>query len=94
MVAATQRVVHSPKVHTFGSLVYNAREGKYYQEEPYRNIEVVDRIGIGDAYISVRCMVCWPMIFSCQKAVEYGNATSAVKNTHTRRPAFFRSGGD
>ena len=81
VVAATQRVVHSPKVHTFGSLVYNAREGKYYQEEPYRNIEVVDRIGSGDAYISGALYGLLAHDFSCQKAVEYGNATSAVKNT-------------
>lgn len=81
VVAATQRVVHSPKVHTFGSLIYNAREQKYYQEEPYRNIEVVDRIGSGDAYISGALYGLLAHDFSCQKAVEYGNATSAVKNT-------------
>lgn len=81
VVAATQRVVHSPKIHTFGSLAYNAKEDAYYQEEPYRNIEVVDRIGSGDAYISGALYGLLAHDFSCQKAVEYGNATSAVKNT-------------
>lgn len=38
--------------HTFGSVIYSAKEDCYYEEEPYRNIEVVDRIGSGDAYVS------------------------------------------
>ncbi len=61
VVAATQRVVHSPKVHTFGSLIYNAKKDKFYEEEPYQNIEVVDRIGSGDAYISGALYGFWPM---------------------------------
>lgn len=42
IVASTQRIVHSPKVHTFGLLAHE---------------------------------------FDCQKALQYGNATSSVKNT-------------
>ncbi len=52
VIAATQRIVHSPKVHTFGSVIYNTGEDRFYTEEPYRNIEVIDRIGSGDAYVS------------------------------------------
>ena len=52
VVASTQRIVHSPKRHTFGSVMYDAVKGAFYEEEPYRDIEVVDRIGSGDAYIS------------------------------------------
>ena len=52
IVASTQRIVHSPKRHTFGSVMYDARKDQYYEEEPYQDIEVVDRIGSGDAYIS------------------------------------------
>ena len=52
IVASTQRIVHSPKRHTFGSVIYDAARDEYYEEEPYRDIEVVDRIGSGDAYIS------------------------------------------
>ena len=48
IVASTQRIVHSPKVHTFGSVIYDARKNTFYEEEPYRNIEVVDRIGSGE----------------------------------------------
>lgn len=81
IVASTQRIVHSPKVHTFGSVIYDARKGKFYEEEPYRNIEVVDRIGSGDAYVSGVLYGLLSEPDDCQRALEIGNATSAVKNT-------------
>ena len=52
VVASTQRVVHSPKTHSFGSCIYDAINDRYVQEPAYENIDVVDRIGSGDAYIS------------------------------------------
>lgn len=81
IVASSQRIVHSPKIHTFGSVIYDARNDCFYEEEPYRNIEVVDRIGSGDAYISGVLYGLLAYDFDCQKALEYGNATSAIKNT-------------
>ena len=51
------------------------------EEEPYRNIEVVDRIGSGDAYISGVLYGLLSEPGNYQRALEYGNATSAVKNT-------------
>lgn len=81
IVASTQRVVHSPKRHTFGSVMYDAKKNEYYEEEPYRDIEVVDRIGSGDAYISGALYGLLTSDFDCAKAIRYGNATSAVKNT-------------
>lgn len=81
VVASTQRIVHSPKVHSFGSVIYNRKEDSYYEEEPYQNIEVVDRIGSGDAYISGVLYGLLAHDFDCRKALEYGNAASAVKNT-------------
>lgn len=81
IMASTQRIVHSPKVHTFGSVIYSAWEDKFYEEEPYRNIEVVDRIGSGDAYISGALYGLLSSGGDCAKAVAYGNATAAVKNT-------------
>lgn len=81
IVASTQRIVHSPKRHTFGSVMYDARRQEYYEEEPYRDIEVVDRIGSGDAYISGALYGLLSSDFDCARAVRYGNATSAVKNT-------------
>ncbi len=81
IVAATQRIVHSPKQHTFGSMIYNAKEDKYYEEEPYRNIEVIDRIGSGDQYCAGVLYGLLSSDMDCQKALVYGNARSAAKNT-------------
>lgn len=81
IVASTQRIVHSPKRHTFGSVIYDAARNEYYEEEPYRDIEVVDRIGSGDAYISGALYGLLSSGGDCQKAIAYGNATAAVKNT-------------
>ncbi len=81
IVASTQRIVHSPKIHTFGSVIYNASSDKVFEEEPYRNIEVVDRIGSGDAYISGVLYGLLSSELDCEKALKYGNATGSVKNT-------------
>jgi 2-dehydro-3-deoxygluconokinase len=81
VVAATQRVVHSPKLHSFGSVIYDAKKDKYYEEEPYRNIEVIDRIGSGDQYCAGVLYGLLSSDMDCQKALIYGNARSAVKNT-------------
>ena len=81
IVASTQRIVHSPKRHTFGSIIYSAKDDTYYEEAPYTDIEVVDRIGSGDAYISgvLYGLLAHPGEY--QRALEYGNAISALKNT-------------
>lgn len=81
VVASTQRIVHSPKRHTFGSIIYCAKEDAYYEEAPYSDIEVVDRIGSGDAYISGVLYGILSHENNYQKALEYGNAISAMKNT-------------
>ena len=52
VVVATRRTVHSPKDHSFGSMIYDAQKDMFFEEEPYEHIEIVDRIGSGDAYIS------------------------------------------
>lgn len=81
IMASTQRVVHSPKIHTFGSVIYSSAEDKFYEEEPYRNIEVVDRIGSGDAYISGVLYGLLSSELDCRRALQFGNATGSVKNT-------------
>ena len=81
VVASTQRVVHSPKIHSFGSIVYDVKKDVFYQERAYENIEVVDRIGSGDAYISGALYGLLKYDMDCEKAMVYGNATAAVKNT-------------
>lgn len=81
IVASTQRIVHSPKIHTFGSVIYESKSDSFYTEPAYENIEVVDRIGSGDAYISGVLYGLLQYDMDCRKALEYGNATSSVKNT-------------
>lgn len=81
VVASTQRTVHSPKVHSFTSVIYDAKEDTYYEEKPYKNIEVVDRIGSGDAYVSGVLYGLLSEGGNCGKALQYGNASSAAKNT-------------
>jgi 2-dehydro-3-deoxygluconokinase len=81
IVASTQRIVHSPREHTFGSIIYSKKEDKFYEEEPYHNVEVVDRIGSGDAYCSGALYGLIAYDNDCRKALEYGNAAGAVKNT-------------
>lgn len=81
VVASTQRTVHSPKKHSFTSIMYSSKEDTYYEEKPYEDIDVVDRIGSGDAYIAgvLYGLLSHPNDY--QTALEYGNATSSVKNT-------------
>ena len=81
VMASTQRTVHSPKVHSFTSMIYDAKAKKFYEEKPYENIEVVDRIGSGDAYCSGTLYGLLMEGGNCENALHYGNAYSAAKNT-------------
>lgn len=81
IVASTQRTVHSPKKHSFTSIIYDANKDKFYEEEPYKNIEVVDRIGSGDAYCAGVLYGLLSSDMDCKKALQFGNASSAAKNT-------------
>lgn len=78
LVATTRREAVSPTHHNFNSKMLF--EGKFYEEAPYNNIEVIDRIGSGDAYLAG---VLYGLIThgSPERALEIGNALSAVKNT-------------
>lgn len=81
VVASTQRTVHSPRQHSFGSLLYSAADDIFYTEEPYPGIEVIDRVGSGDSYIAGILYGILSDSSDYQRALEYGNAISAVKNT-------------
>lgn len=80
VVASTKRKVISPKKHNFSSLMYNKAEDKFYSEESYIDIDVIDRIGSGDAYLS-GALFGILKYNNLQKAVEFGNAMSVLKNT-------------
>ena len=79
-IASTQRTVNSPKSHNFTSLIYNRKNDTFYCESPYENIEIVDRIGSGDAYVAG---VLYGILKhnNPEKAMKYGNANSVLKNT-------------
>ncbi len=78
IVATTKREVISPTRHNFTSRIYF--DGKFYEEEPYKNIEVIDRVGSGDAYVAG---VLFGILtgHDVAQALSYGNALSAIKNT-------------
>lgn len=80
LVATTQRKVLSPTKHTWNSIIYSGKEDRFYEEEPYEEIEVVDRIGSGDAYLAG---VLFGLLKynNVQTALEFGNAMAAIKNT-------------
>lgn len=78
IVATTRREVVSPTKHNFGSRIYY--DGKFYEEPHYMNIEVIDRVGSGDAYVAG---VLYGILSggNIEAAMSYGNALSAIKNT-------------
>ncbi len=78
IVATTRREVVSPIKHNFGSRIYY--DGKFYEEKHYRDIEVIDRVGSGDAYVAG---VLYGILSggTIEEAMSYGNALSAIKNT-------------
>ncbi len=80
VVATTQRQVISPQKHHFGSLIYGAQEDAFFTEEPYRDIQVIDRIGSGDAFVA-GALFGLLQYGDLQRSVEYGNAMAALKNT-------------
>ena len=86
LIATTRREVVSPTKHNFSSIIYCGEE--FYFENPYENIEVVDRIGSGDAYVAG---VLFGLIKfnDCKKALEIGNALSSAKNTVVGDMALF-----
>jgi 2-dehydro-3-deoxygluconokinase len=78
IVATTRREVVSPTKHNFGSRIYY--NGKFYEEPHYENIEVIDRVGSGDAYVAG---VLYGILADgdIERAMSVGNALSAIKNT-------------
>ena len=81
IVASTKRIVHSPKLHSFTSFAYCKATDMVYTEVPYENIDIIDRIGSGDAYIAGFLYGLINNNYNCFKALRYGNAFSVLKNT-------------
>lgn len=81
IVASTKRTVFSPKKHSFTSFIYNSKKDAFYTETPYENIDVIDRIGSGDAYIAGTLYGLLTSNYNCEIGLRYGNAFSVLKNT-------------
>ncbi len=80
IVATSKREIVSHTEHTFGSLIYDAEKGTFHEEKPYERIQVVDRIGSGDAFVA-GALFALLKFGDAQRCVEFGNAMAAVKNT-------------
>ena len=80
LIVSTMRTATTPTRHTFTSLAYDCVAKRHYAEEPYRDIEVVDRIGSGDAYVA-GALFGILKYHDIEHAVKFGNAMAAVKNT-------------
>lgn len=80
IIASTKRKVISPQKHTFSSLVFDAAENRHFEEAPYENIDVVDRIGSGDAYVA-GALYGLLRFGDIESAAKYGDAMCALKNT-------------
>lgn len=79
-LASTRRTVSSPTRHTFTSMVYDCDEGRSFSDAPYEDIEVVDRIGSGDAYVA-GALYGLLRFGTIEEAARWGDAMSALKNT-------------
>ena len=80
IIASTKRKVISPVKHSFSSLVYDCAEDRHFEEAPYENIDVVDRIGSGDAYVA-GALYALCKYRSLEQMAYYGDAMAALKNT-------------
>ena len=80
LISSTRREVNSTTSHNFSSIIYEKKNDKYYNEDAYKNIEVIDRIGSGDAYVAG---VLYGILqqHNAEIALKYGNASAALKNT-------------
>ncbi len=80
VIASTKRRVMSATKHTFSSLLYDATKDVHYEDTPYKNIDVVDRIGSGDAYVA-GALYGLLKHKTIKAAAKYGDAMAVLKNT-------------
>lgn len=82
IIASTKRTVISPQKHSFTSRIYDAEKDVFFEEAAYENIDVVDRIGSGDAYVA-GALYGLLRFGDIESAAKYGDAMAALKNTVT-----------
>lgn len=80
LIATTQRSAVNSGCHHFKSILYQKTANQFFTGKPYEFVEVVDRIGSGDAYVAG---VTYGLLYEkdCQKAVEYGDTMAVLKCT-------------
>jgi len=81
IIASTQRKVITQSQHQFASVIFDRESHTFFRTEQPYNIEVVDRVGSGDAYIAGVLYGLLSSSFDCEKAQEYGDAFAAIKCT-------------
>lgn len=81
LIASTQRKVINQSHHQFSSVIYDNATDKFYRSVTPYDIEVVDRVGSGDAYIAGVLYGLLSNFFDPGIALEYGDAFSALKCT-------------
>lgn len=80
VIASTKREAISPTKHNFTSLVYDCKKDVHFSDLPYENIEVVDRIGSGDAYVA-GALYAFCRFGDIETMARYGDAMASLKNT-------------
>ena len=81
IIASTQRKVINQSHHQFSSVIFNSSNNNFYKTANPYDIEVVDRVVSGDAYIAGVLYGLLTYSFNCKIAQEYGDAFSALKCT-------------
>ena len=80
IIASTRRKATSPTKHSFSSVIYDCSDDCYAVSKPYTDIDVVDRIGSGDAYVA-GALYALLKYRSINEMAKYGDAMAALKNT-------------
>ena len=80
VIASTMRRVISAQKHSFTSRIYDTELSESFTEAEYKDIDVVDRIGSGDAYVA-GALYGLLRFGDIESAARYGNAMAALKNT-------------
>lgn len=80
-VATTSRRVAGPSTQSFGSVIYSSEHDAFFSGKPYEEVDVVDRIGSGDAYDAGVLAGFLLSGGDFKEAAETGDAMAAVKIT-------------
>ena len=72
IVASTQRIVHSPKRHTFGSVIYDAARMSTMRRSRIGILRLWTGLGVGMLIFPERFMGCWHMSLTVRRRFSMG----------------------